>query len=287
LEKSTRLPQAPSQSFYLLGQANLQAGKYADAKKSFQQATVLLPDHTQAYFGLFTACAKLGQAEEAQRYRERFMALEAADRRSHSERTAREDTLGGLPLVRSTVARTLFGAGQIYRVHQQLAKAAELLRKAASLDEANGSYRAALESLYLQQKAPAEGVAAFQQLVVEQPKNPLNYLFLGRFYARLNQVDSTEQAYRKVQELAPEWSEGYRALAELNLRADRKVPEARQMAEKAVKLDPSGPNYYLLGFACAKVNDKAGAIDAIKRAVAAEPGEKKYRDLLRQLEQAP
>ena len=287
LRKSTQVPQAPSQSYYLLGQANLQAGRYADAKKAFQQAIALLPDHTQAFFGLFTACLKLGQTDEATQARERFLALEAADRHAHTERTAQEDTLTGLPVVRSTVARTLFGAGQLYRVHQQPAKAAELLRKAAGLDEANASYRAALEQFYLQQRAPADGIAAFEQLTSEQPKNPLNYFFLGRLRARMDQVDAAEQAYRKVQELAPNWSEGYRAMAEVNLRADRKLAESRKLAQKAVDLDPSGPNYYLLGFACAKDNDKPGAIEAIKKAVAADPGEKKYRDLLLQLERAP
>jgi tetratricopeptide (TPR) repeat protein len=152
LEQATRLPGPVSQSFYLLGQAHLQSGNHGQAKVNCQRAIELLPDHTQAFFALYRACLGLGQAEEAQKYRDEFLKLEAIDRRSHAERSSQEDALGGLPMVRTTVARTFFGAGQIYQVHQQPSKAVELFRKAATLDAESAVYRAALESFYLKRK---------------------------------------------------------------------------------------------------------------------------------------
>lgn len=285
LHQATGLPNASSQSYYLLGQANLQSGNYAQGKENFLRAIALLPDHTQAFFALYRACLRLGQTEEAQRYREHFMQLEAIDRRSLTDRSAQEDTLTGLPLVRKTVARTFFGAAQIYRVHDQPSKAEELFRKAASLDAESAGYRAALEAYYVQRKAPAEGAAVFEQLVLEQPGNGLNYFFLGRVRARLEQIDAAEAAYRKVLELAPQWPEGYRALAELYVRANRNPAEARVLARRTVELEPSGPHYYLLAVASFKNNDRPGAIEAIKQAVALVPQEKRYRELLQQLNQ--
>ncbi len=44
-----------SETFYLLGQGQLQSKEYEKAKESFLIAIELLPDYTQAYFGLFTA----------------------------------------------------------------------------------------------------------------------------------------------------------------------------------------------------------------------------------------
>src|SRR5262249_22990320 len=143
-----------------------------------------LPDHTQAFFGLYTACMRLGQTEEAERYREQFLKLEAIDRRTLTDRSAQEDTLTGLPLVRKTVARTFFGAAQIYRVHKEASKAAELFRKSAGLDADNPIYRVALESHYVQSNALAEGVTVFEQLAGEQPQSSLNQLFLGRLHSR-------------------------------------------------------------------------------------------------------
>jgi tetratricopeptide (TPR) repeat protein len=287
LQQAVRLPRPISQSSYLLGQAKLQSGEYAQAKENFQRAIALLPDHTQAYFGLYTACLRLGQTEEAGRYREQFQRLEAIDRRSLSERSAQEDTLTGLPAVRQTVARTFFGAAQVYRVHGQAAQAAELLRKSASLDGENAVYRTALEAHYVQRNALAEGVMVFEQLVAEQPESSLNYFFLGRLHSRLNHFEAAEQAYRKVQELAPQWPEGYRSLAELYLRADRNPAEARVLARRVVELEPSGKHYYLLAVACVKNNDRAGTEAALKQAVALSPGETKYQQLLQQLKEAP
>jgi predicted Zn-dependent protease len=94
-------------------------------------------------------------------------------------------------------------------------------------------------------------------------------------------------AYRKVQELAPAWPEGYRALCELYLRADRKPNEARALARKVIEMEPTGAGYYLLATVCVRNNDRAGASEAMKQAVALSPGETKYQQLLKQLQAAP
>ncbi|MHC1769187.1 MAG: tetratricopeptide repeat protein [Verrucomicrobiia bacterium] len=286
LEKAVKLPRPTSESSYLLGQARLQARQYAGAKESFQRAIALLPDHTQAFFGLYTACMRLGQTEEAARYREQFQKLEAIDRKTLTNRSAQEDTLTGLPLVRQTVARTVFGAGQVYSLHNENAKAAELFRKAAALDDENIVYRAALESSFVSRKAEVEGVKVFSQLAAEQPGSVLNHFFLGRLHARLNQFDAAERAYRTVLDSAPDWTQASRALVELYLRADQKPAEARTLAKRLVELEPTGPNYYLLGVACLKNNDRPGALEAIKQAAARSPNEPRFKQLLQQLEQA-
>jgi tetratricopeptide (TPR) repeat protein len=287
LERAVELPRPASESYYLLGQANLQSRNYAQAKESFQKAVASHPEHTQAYFGLYTVCLRLGQADEAERYRQQFVKLEASDRRTLTDRNAQEDTLSGLAMVRKTVARTIFGAGQVYHIHEQNGKAAELFRRAAELDGENPMYRAALEANYVQSKTLEEGLAVFEQLAKEQPDNSLNQYFLGRMYGRLQQIDSAERAFRKVQELTPQWPEGFRALAELYLRANVKPAEARAMARRASELEPTGPHYYLLAVACVKGDDRTGALEAIQKAVALSPGEKKYADLLRQLRDQP
>lgn len=287
LQQAVRLPEPTSESHYLLGQASLQSGDYPQAKENFQRAIGLLPDHTQAFFGLYTASLRLGLTEEATRYREQFQKLEAADRRSLTDRSAQEDTLTGLPLVRQTVARTFFGAAQIHRLHGRAELAAGLLRKSASLDPENLLYRATLEADFVQRKALPEGVAVFQQLAAEQPTNSLNYLFLGRLQGRLRQVDAAEVAYRKVQELAPRWAEGYRALAELNLRANRNLAEALALARKAAELEPSGSHYYLLAVLSLRNEDRAGARTAASKAVALSPDQNEYQEFLQHLEAMP
>jgi protein O-GlcNAc transferase len=283
LREAVRLPQPTSQSHYLLGQAMLQSGEPAQAKEWFERAIRLVPDHTQAFFGLYTASMRLGQAEEAERYREEFLKLEEVDRHTLTDRSAQQDTLTGLPFVRETVARTFFGAAQIHRLHEQTAKASELLRRAAALDADNPMYRAALESFYVQRNALAEGVKVFERLAGDQPESSWNHFFLGRLHERLQQFDAADRAYRKVQQLAPDWPEGYRALADLYLRTDVRPGEARALARRAVELEPSGPHYYLLALACLKSSDRGTALEAINQAVALSPNEPSYQELRQEL----
>ncbi len=287
LQQAVRLSKPTSESNYLLAQALMQTGDFAQGKESFLRVVALLPDHTQAYFGLYTACLRLGQTEEAGRYREQFLRLEAIDRKDLTDRSAQEDTLTGLPMVRETVARTLFGAAQIYRIHQQVGKASDLLRRAASLDADSPVFRSALEALYVQRKDPAGGVRVFEQLAAEQPDNGLNHMFLGRLHGQLEHFEAAERSFQKVQELTPMWTEGHRALAELYLRTNRKLDQAQVLAGKVVSLEPSGLHFYLLAVACLKNNDRTVALEAAKKALALSPEEQRYHQLLKQIQQAP
>lgn len=287
LQQAVRLPRPISESSYLLGQAHMQSGDFAKAKESFQQTIGLLPDHTQAFFGLYTACQRLGQTEEAGRYREQFLKLEAIDRKDLTDRRAQEDTLTGLPMVRETVARTLFGAAQIYRVHKETGKAGELFLRSATLDANNPGYRSALWAFYVQGNNLSEGVRVFEQLASEQPANSLNYMFLGRLHSRLEHFEAAELSFNKVQTLTPQWAEGYRALADLYLRTNRKADQARVLAEKVIALEPSAPHFYMLAVARLRNNDRTGALDAVKKALTLKPEEKNYQQLLQELQQTP
>ncbi|MDA1277696.1 MAG: tetratricopeptide repeat protein [Verrucomicrobia bacterium] len=287
LQQAVRLPNATSEGWYLLGQAQMQSGDFEKAKEGFQRAIGLVPDHTQAYFGLFTACQRLGQTEEAGKFREQFQKLEAIDRKDLTDRSAQQDTLTGLPMVRETVARTLFGAAQIYRVHHETLKAAELFRRSAALDADNPVYRSALEAFYVESNNPAGGVKVFEQLAAEQPRNSLNYIFLGRLQSQLEHFDAAERSFQKVQVLAPQWTEGHRALAELYLRTNRKLDQARVLAGKVVEFEPSDSHYYLLAVACAQNNDHTGAVEAVKKALGLNPDEKQYQRLFQKLQQTP
>ena len=112
MEQVVKMPPRSSESYYLLGQGYLQSGDYSKAKESFRIVVGMRPDHTQAYFGLFTACRKLRQMEEAEKYGNRFQELEAIDRNAATDRNVDEDTLSGLPLVREMVAKTYPGRGR-------------------------------------------------------------------------------------------------------------------------------------------------------------------------------
>lgn len=286
LQKAVERPQAKVESLYLLGQAHMQSRQYEKAKTNFLKAIQRLPDHTQAYFGLFTASQRLGQTDEAVKYQEQFLKLESIDRNSLTDRSGEEDTLSGMSMVRETVARTLFGAAQIHQSQGANADAVRLFLRAASLHPDNFGFRSALEGFFVRNNDVVAGVRGFEKLVAEQPENVLNHYFLGRMETRTKNFVRAEECFIQVQKLMPEWASGYEALAELYLGSKQEYDAARKLAGRAIDLDPNGYRYYLLALISLRTNDQAGALEAAKRAALLSPRQQKYAQLLQQLQGA-
>jgi tetratricopeptide (TPR) repeat protein len=287
LKNAVGLPNASSESWHLLAQCQMQLQDYASAKQSFLQTIKLFPGHTQAFFGLYTACLRLDQPAEAARYRDQFLKLESEDRQALKNENSQEETNAGLAAIRATVSRTLFGAAQIHGAHTNFSAASDLLRKAATFDPKNPDPRVALESLYVQRNELGQGLKTFEELAARQPNNSLNYLFIGRLHSRMNHFEEAEKAFQKVQELDPKSPEGYRALAELYFRNKRKPEQVNALRLNALELDTTGAQYYSLAISLANQNNRNGALQAVKEAMARNPNDPRFQQLLQQLQKAP
>ena len=286
LLEATKVSHPLAESFYLLGQARMQARDYLEAKESFIQTTELIPDHTQAYFGLFTACQRLGQMEEAMEFRNTFVRLESIDRKDLNDRSSQTESLSGIAAVRETTARTLFGAGQIHQSQGAYTAAADLFYQSAALAKEDLKSRAALEAIHVQNKKLAEGAAAFERLASNQPENALNHFFLGRLKTRLGNSIEAESSYQKTLSLAPTWAAGHHALAELYMLTNQHLDQAEKLARRAVELEPNHVRYYLLSAACIKNRHLQEALKAINQALTITPDDAKYQKLRNQLEKA-
>ncbi len=108
----------------------------------------------------------------------------------------------------------------------------------------------------------------------------------GRYvsYTQLGEFEGGERAYQRLVEISPHWGAGYAALVNLYLQANRKIPEARALAQKAVELEPVATYYSMLALACQRAGDGAGALAAIDEAVARDPGNPEYHRLREMIE---
>jgi tetratricopeptide (TPR) repeat protein len=79
--------------------------------------------------------------------------------------------------------------------------------------------------------------------------------------------------------VAPKSSGGYRELAQLYLRAGKGYPQARALAEKAVALEPTALNYFVLSWALDMNGETENALKAIEKAIQLEPTNMKYRNV--------
>lgn len=282
LERELEISPQGSLAFYLLGQAYLQQKAYQKAGEYYAAAIKLRPQYSKAYYGLATVHARLGNREKAQSYSERFKKLKTQERKGLKGRKIKYDDF---VQTQKDAAITYRNVGRLYRkqAHEQVAE--ELLKQAVGFDPNNMNCLLDLGSLYQAKREPAKALQTYKRITHQRPNHPLGHFLAGNMLVHFKQWDEAERAYGKVISLAPKKSDGYRELARLYLQRRQKLPQARQLAEKAVSLETISSNYYVLGWACEMNGDSVGAIPPLKRATELEPGNQNYQYLYRMVQQ--
>ncbi|UCG57988.1 MAG: tetratricopeptide repeat protein [Phycisphaerales bacterium] len=280
LEKDIQISPQSSLSYFLLGQEYLQRKEYDKAERNYEMAISLQPDLTNAYYGLFTVCSRLKQRARALEYLATFKKLEAEDVTKEKKLLeGRSDAVDDLAATRRNVAETYLYAERIYQALGQAQRTEELLKRAATLAPNNTACLMKLASFYRVNNRLPEALQMYKRLCEIEPENGVYHTNIGVLSAKLNRFAGAEEAFGKVITLTPESSTGYRSLAQLYLDTNRELPKARELAERAVVLEPSAVNYFVLGWACDKNGDRASAISAVKRAVQLDPGNPKYKQV--------
>jgi len=276
LERDIKLSPRSTFSYFLLGQLYLRQKDYEKSKSNYEKAIEIDPDYTNAYYGLFTLYTRLKQRDKAKKYMATFKKLKTEDMKVLKDRNKAVDDLIAM---QKGAAETYLLAGQMYQAGKNFQKAEELLKRAATLDPNNILSLERLASLYLTSNRMTDAISLYGKISEINPKDPLCRLNIGILSVRLKQMDKAEKAFREVIEIAPGLSGGYRELAQLYLRTGKGFPEARELAEKAVAIEPTALNYFVLCWACDMNGDSENAIKAILRAIQLEPANLKYRNV--------
>ena len=274
-EFETELQISPNSSltYFLLGQTYLQEKDYTKAKQNYEMAVRINPEHVNAYYGLATVCTRLGNRDKAKEYSEKFKKLKSESRKNLKGRKIQYDDFIE---TQKLAALTYFESGRMYRGAGKLHEAQQLLKQAAALDPENVSCLLELTFLYQENNQPLKALQIHKKINEIEPDNAMCLFQIGILSFQLKLFDDAEEAFGKVITLAPRQSAGYRELAGLYLKTGKKFPQARQLAEKAVALEATAANYFLLSWACDENGDTVNALSAIKRAVKLAPGNQQY-----------
>ncbi|UCG59603.1 MAG: tetratricopeptide repeat protein, partial [Phycisphaerales bacterium] len=287
LEKDIQISPQSSLSYFLLGQEYLQQKKYEKAKRNYEMAISLQPDLPNAYYGLFTVCSRLKQRAKAREYMAIFKKLDAEDVTKEKKLLeGRSEASDDLVSMRENVAETYMYAERIYRALGQAQRTEELLKRAATLAPKNTECLMKLASFYRINERLPEALQMYKELTEIEPENGVHYRNIGILCTRLKRFADAEEAFGRVIALTPESSSGYRSLAQLYLDMDRELPKARELAERAVVLEASAANYFVLGWACDENGDRDSAISAVKRALELDPGNPKYRQVYEHIQKS-
>lgn len=276
LEKDIQISPRSSSSYFLLGQLYLRRNEYEKARINYEKAIEIKPDYPNAYYGLFTLSARLKHQEKAKDYMALFKKLKAEEMEVLKDENEAVDDLIEM---QKGAAETYLLAGQMYQAGGNFQKAEELYMKAATFSSANVQCLGKLASLYITTSRVDDAISIYRRISEIDPNDPVCHLNIGILSVQIKQLDNAEKAFRKVIEVAPENSSGYRELAQLYLRAGRGYPEARALAEKAVALEPTALNYFVLCWALDMNGDSENALKTIERAIKLEPANMKYRNV--------
>jgi len=265
---------------FLLGQAYLGLKQYDQARQHLEIAVALGPEFTNGYFSLATACARLGDQAKSREYMARFKELKAKDEQRHRQSLQRSTDSGQ---IQQLAARTSTAVGKAYLAHGDYQSGEACLRRACELAPADPEPRMVLAWLYEQQERRDEALGVLAELTAQAPDDLGAQMSAATAYARLQRLDEAERAYRRAIELTPLQAGGYAALANFFLQTQQKPEEAAKLAAKAVQLEPTAENQFLLSMTRRTQGDIAGALAAIDAALTLAPQNNTYEQVRREL----
>jgi len=280
-EKDVQLSAESSRSFSQLAQAYMLVKQYEKAEQNYRKAIELKPDFKSAYYGLANACRRLKKMDLFKEYIARFNELEGESKEEEREFRRNDDNLHAM---RKEVSLTYTNIGEVYRLEGNVIEAERILRKASVLNPKNVLCCAKLAQVYRAAERYEDLLRVYRQLTELEPKKAIHYFNLGNTCCMLREYGDAQQAYERVIEIEPERPDGYRALAQVCIFLDRNPKKALLFAEKAVRLSPTGRNYYHLALANEMNRNITGALLALRRAIRLEPANRQYSKRLQMLE---
>lgn len=262
---------------FQLAEAYRQQKKYNKAREHYEQTIRLESKHSHAYYGLAMVYIKMEQRDKAQEYLSVFKKLRGKTAAAYRARRSnpREDLVS----LRASVVKTYLDAERLYRDSGKIAQAEGLLNRAYELEPDNTRCLERLAFLYYTTSRATKALEYFEKVAQADPNNPFSHLNIGQVAAQLKMFDKAERAFQKTIALAPRKPVAYRELTRLYLRTNRKIPQARELAQKALALEKTADNYFLLGWASDVNGDREGALRAMEQATKLQPKNQKYRQV--------
>lgn len=274
-----RFPTVPENHFWL-GQSYLQLENYAEARRGHEEAVRIDPNFSLSHYPLAIACARLGQDDEAARYREQFAVLKAAELESDRNRARAFDDLA---TQRQAVVKRHVLAGTLQLQFGDLRIAEAHWLRAAAIAPDDVATRRALETLYEQQGRAGGALQFLDELIRLEPGNPEHLLRKGRLLIGLGSESDAKQTLERVLEETPDLAEAHLLLAELFLRSGSDMTAAASHAEKAVSLAASSRSLLLLAAVRGECGDHSGALSALNQAMSLDPENPQIRQAYEQL----
>lgn len=259
------------------------SGNFAESRAQFEHMTRESPDNPEAHFAVGLVAMQTNDLDSA---KASFMkALELR----HPEESNVRLYLGQLAEARGTLEEALTWYKSIEKgraLFDAQLRAALVLGKLGRLEEARTwlaglspasdterLQRVQTEAQLLREAKNFEGVYNVLSAALEKMPDSPELLYDRAMAAeKINKLDSLEQDLRRLIKLKPDYAHAYNALGYTLADRTSRIPEAIELLEKALKLEPDDP-FILdsMGWALFKAKRYGEAVDYLRRAYAAKP----------------
>ncbi len=274
LQEELTLSPRSARTHYLLGQAHLREKRFPEAIDYFQKTLALDPNFIKAHYELATALVRAGHRQEAQLYRDQFQQRNKQQKKGDLYGfTAKDD----LRKAKQSLASLATAAAGLYQAAGRKVTGLVLLEEAVALDPENLERRKTLAARYRAQGQLREALGQCEQIADIEPHDVTCQMLIGSLSLQLGHDTQAESAFRRMIDLAPGQSYGYRELARLSLKTHKDPKQAQAWARQAVTLEPSAQNYYVLGLVCHLNGDTRAALQALQKSLQKDPSNQAYQ----------
>jgi tetratricopeptide (TPR) repeat protein len=253
--------------------------RYSEAKRQFEQLLLAYPNNPDVVFPVAVLALQENDTALAEAQLKHLVTLDFPDKSApyyYLGQIAEENKRGEEALANYRQV----GTGEHFLPAQ--IRSSNILAKAGKLDEARSQLREAAEKSPQQQvqfliaeasllRDAKQTAAALDLLERELSKQPeqADLLYESALLAeKLGRLELTEERLRKLIKVQPESAQAYNALGYSLADRGMRLPEARQLVEKALELAPKDP-FILdsMGWVLYRQGDLEGALTYLQRAL--------------------
>lgn len=177
-KKITEIEPSDTDAWLMLGRLHKMAQNSVESKKAYEQVLKADPENMDALSGLAMVLADVGDSAGAA-----ALLKKVADK--------------------SPNLRTLTQLAAAYEQMREYKLASQTLKRAVDLQPENPELRREYGNLLLQAEDYEGALAAYEELVKDEPKDAGSWLRISQLHAQLNRADKAWDAHKKASELEP------------------------------------------------------------------------------------